>query len=263
MPRIDLIPECLYEPLTPYHYLYDNQPLRNILARIGMVNNTVDLDHIAIMGAAGSAGTIANRLTVSLEDNGELKPTAIDAAEHYIGMHTDDTDQSAFLDVSDTFVRMTERERDRLVMMDDEANLLNITFETAGPSATPVPFTNGTVTMANSLSTSWRYQSGKMYLDLAFPLESAHQHYYDIVPDNPDADFLTFYVPFEYIEGSLRVHINGIRLTEVDEIYHPTATQEWLLNKYTIDGIDPTKFTLDNAITSDDVMRIDYDRAFT
>jgi hypothetical protein len=261
MPRIDLIPECLYEPLTPYHYLYDNQPLRNILARIGMVNDAVDLDHIAIMGAAGSAGTLTNRLSVSMEDNGELKATSIDNAEHYIGMHTDDTDQSAFLTEDDTFVRMTDRERDKLLLIDDEANLLNITFEAPTPSAIPVPFTNGTLTLANSLSTSWRYQSGKMYLDLAFPIESAHQHYYDIIPDSDD--FLIFSVPLEYIEGSLRVHINGVRLTETNEIYHPTATQEWLLNKYTIDPLDATKFTLDNAITSDDVIKIDYDRDFT
>lgn len=179
MANIDLIPEIFYESFHPYHYLFDNMPLRNILTRISMVNDTASIDHLSIANAVGTAGSLSLRLDQSLEDDGTLKVSAIDTAMHGIEFHTDETDQSAFIEVDDTFVRMTERERARLDFMQDEANLLNITFETASPSNTPVDFTNGTVIFADSVSTAWRWETGKMYLDLGFPVAAAHQHSYE------------------------------------------------------------------------------------
>ena len=265
MPNIDLIPEVFYESFHPYHYLFDNMPLYNILARISMVNDTVDLDHIALRDAIGTAGSLATRLDTSLNDDGTLKSAAIDTANHGIEHHTDETDQSGFLLVGDTFVRMTERERAKLETVQDDANSIILNFETASPSNTPVDFTNGTIVFADSVSTAWRWQAGKIYLDLAFPVAAAHLHTYDTDPTNPTGDFRTYYVPVTYLDGSLRVYVNGIRLNEDDAIYHPGAipTTAWVLNKYTVDTINPKKFTLDNPLTANDIIKIDFDQSYT
>ncbi len=264
MPNIDLIPEVYYESYHPYYYLFDNMPLYNIVARIGLVNDTVTLDHLALNNAVGTAGSLSARLSTSLEDDGTLRSDAVDTSMHGIEHHTDETDQSAFLEIDDTFVRMTERERAKLDLIQDDANLLNLSFETASPSNTPVDFTNGTVVMADSVSTAWRWESGKMYLDLQFPIDAAHQHIYDVTPNNPSGDLLTFYVPLDYTDGSLRVFVNGSKLSEDSEIYHPGATpsSHWVLNKFTVDTINNKKFTLDNALTAHDVIKIDFDQAY-
>ena len=264
MPNIDLIPESLYEGFHPYHYLFDNMPLRNILWRISMVNSTVDIDHYVLSSAIGTAGSLGARLDVSLEDSGALKSSAIDTALHSIGEHTDTADQTAFLLPGDEFVRMTERERDKLELIQDEANALTITFETASPSNTPVDFTTGQIVLADSVSTAWRWEAGKMYLDMAFPTAAAHTHFYDITPTNPSGDFTNYFVPMAFVSGSLRVYVNGVRLNEDDEIYHPgpTPSHAWVLNKFTVDTIVPTKFTLDEALTVGDIIKIDFDRPY-
>lgn len=265
MPQIDLIPESLYQSFHPYHHLFDNMPLRNILARIGMVNDVVDIDHSVLTNCTGTAGSLDARLDASLNPDGSLQTTAVDLALHSIGEHTDTSDQSEFLESGDEFVRMTERERAKLDLIQDEANLLNIRFETASPSNTPVDFTNGTLILADSVSTAWRWEAGKMYLDLAFPVESAHTHFYDITPNNPSGDLQTYYVPLDYIEGSLRVYVNGTRLSEDGEIYHPgyIPTAEWTLNKFTVDESDTTMFTLDNELNENDVIKIDFIQSYT
>ena len=42
MPRIELIPEVLYQPQDPYHWEVDNLPLKNILRRQNLINLSVD-----------------------------------------------------------------------------------------------------------------------------------------------------------------------------------------------------------------------------
>lgn len=259
MPRIDLIPEVYYEALQPYHYLFDNMPLRNILARITMLNDTLEIDHGILSDSVGTAGSLALRLDASLEGNGYLKTSAVDAALHGIEAHTDTIDQSDFLLEDDEFVRMTERERDKLSLVQSSANWLTLNFETAGPSETPVNFDNGEVALADSVSTSWRYEDGKIYLDMNFPLEAAHRHYYSVVPTT--VDYQTFVIPLAYAEDSLRVYVNGVRLDSVDAIYHPgpTPSDDWVLNKYTA---ATDSFVLDQAVTEYDMVRIDFEVAF-
>lgn len=259
MPRIDLIPEVYYEALQPYHYLFDNMPIRNILARITMLNDTLEIDHGILSDSVGTAGSLALRLDASLEANGYLRTSAVDAAEHSIEHHTDTTDQSAFLLPDDEFVRMTERERDKLDLIESEANLITLNFETAGPSETPINYEDGEVIMSDSVSTSWRYEDGKIYLDLNFPLEAAHRHYYNISPTT--TDYQTFLIPVPYAEDSLRVYVNGVRINDTDAIYHPgpTPADDWILNKYTA---DTDSFVLDQTVTVDDVVKIDFDVAF-
>jgi hypothetical protein len=68
MPRIELIPEVLYNALNPYHVYYDNLPIKNIIARQDMMNSSIDKNTKQILDAVGSAGTLDNRLSASLEE---------------------------------------------------------------------------------------------------------------------------------------------------------------------------------------------------
>lgn len=268
MPNIDLVPEVYYNPSDPYHHTYDNKPLRNIIARQVAINNAVDRQAYDLGSAAGSAGSLHGRLAASLEDNGTLKTSAIDAALHSIGQHTDETDQSAFLATSDQFVRFTEREREKLELIQDEANQIDFNFETAGISDTPVEITTGTVVMADSVSTAWRYQAGKMYLDLQFSLDALHLHFYDVEPDydTGGTQYKDYEIPTypDFVDGSLRVYVNGTRLSEYESIYHPgdDPTADWVLNSFTSDAANG-KFSLATAITSDDVIRVDFERTIS
>lgn len=272
MPRIDLIPDaaCLYNALDPYHVTFDNKPLENILARQKLINDVVDIDHDILTSAKGSTPDLATRIDSSLELDGHLKTSAMDLALHSIESHTDTQDQSVFLLITDEFVRMTERERDKLILIADEATNISLSFESAGTiSGTPVDFSNGTVVFADSVSTSWRWESGiglgKIYLDLNFPLESAHVHFYDQAPLNPLGDFLTYYTTQDFADDSLRVFVNGVRLS-LDEVYCPVATATeisgWVLNKIdTIDAINK-KFVLMTPLTAYDLITVDFDRPY-
>jgi len=268
MPNIDLVPEVYYNPTDPYHHTYDNKPLTNIIARQVAINNAVDRQAADLGGAAGSSGSLYARLAASLEDNGNLKTSAVDLALHSSEEHTDGTDQSAFLLPADEFVRFTERERERLELIQDEANLIDFNFETAGMSDTPVEVLTGTVVMADSVSTAWRYQAGKMYLDLQFSLDALHLHFYDVEPeyDITGTQYKDYKIPTyaDYIDGSLRVFVNGTRISEYESLYHPgdDPTADWVLNSFTSTAASG-KFSLATAITSDDVIRVDFERTIT
>ena len=252
MPNIYSIPEVYYTGLMPYRHEFDNMPLRNILGRQTIINNAVDTNRNELDGAHGSASSVNARLSASLQDSGALKTSAVDAALHDIEEHTD----------SSTYVRMLSAERDKLTLIEDESNLIEFNFETAGASNTPVLFENGTVVMADSVSTAWRYQTGKMYLDLNFPLTAIHRHYYDIQPVHVSnyKNYKVNSVSTPYMTGSLRVYINGTRLGEDEAIYVPgeLPTDAWTLNKFTPTAAAGT-FKLDTAITASDVIRIDFD----
>jgi hypothetical protein len=62
------------------------------------------------------------------------------------------------------------------------------------------------------------------------------------------------------MEGSLRVYVNGIRLTASDSIYAagPLASDQWTSMTYTPNAAEGT-FAFTPAATEDDVIRIDFD----
>jgi len=255
MPRIDLIPEesCYYNALDPYYVDYDNQPLRNIIARQKLINTVVDRNDLDLANAKGTTGSLAERLSSSLEDDGYLKASAVDLSLHTMDAHTDTVN----------YVRMTADERDKLALIADEAKNISLEFETAGISNIPVDIDNGVVIFADSVSTSWRWETGKVYLDLNFPLEAAHSHFYDQAPTNPLGDFQTYYAPYDFIDGSLRVYINGSRVSQ-DESYHPgaTPTSSWVLNKLSSVNYITKQFVLMTAITAYDLITVDFDRPY-
>lgn len=258
MPRIELIPEVLYGPNDPIHWEIDNLPLKNILRRQNLINLALDNLIEQMRDAVGTQNTVANRLNQSINADGSLKATAIDAAQHSIEEHTD----------TDDFVRMTKLQSDKLDLVADEAT--NFGLQVFTDDTTFIEFAAGVLKLKPSSTVIPSVESPDILkLNLAFPAEAAHRHFYGLEPVPVNLitpDYLSYKVdstPSEYVEGSLRVYVNGVRLFEDVEVYAPGALVDdpWTLLKFTPDH-ENGLFELSAAITEDDVIRIDFDIAF-
>jgi hypothetical protein len=249
MPDIELIPVPLYDPLDVYHHVTDNRPLRGLIDRQEVMNSSLDDNSEILREAAGTQGTLANRLSQSLEEDGSLKLTAIDAALHSIEAHEDTVD----------FVRMTAAERAKLTLVSDDATALKLLVDTT-------TFDNETVELINSDTVTWTVQApNQIKADLTFPASAAHAHFYDRTPVQVDVDdfanWKTTSVATPFVEGTLRVYINGIRVSETGSVYvpnfaNPPAT--WALTTFTPDPEAGT-FELNREIAASDIIRIDFD----
>lgn len=266
MPQIELIPEVLHQPLDPYHHQFDNLPLRNILTRQDLINYAVDINSNILRDSIGSAGTLANRLAQSIADSGALISAAIDEAEHNIAYHTDGVRTISGSDIS--FVRMLEDERDKLTLISDEATALKVQVVT--PSTTQL-FTDETLEFVESSTITWSLTApNQIKANTTFPADAVHNHFYDLTPvrQNPSGsdytNWKTTSVPTVFIEDTLRVYINGIRISASDSVYVPGPDgpdDTWTLTTYTPNHSAGT-FALNRDIDSDDVIRIDFNTNF-
>lgn len=252
MPNIDLIPEVLYEAMQPYHYYYDNLPLRNILDRQQLINFAVDNNSKLLREAIGTQGTLANRLAQSIEDDGSLKTVAVDAALHSIAEHTD----------TDAFVRMTKNERDKLGLVSAGATALQMLFET---TAGDVSFSDEQVIFADSNTIVWEAEAPNVVrARTAFPTTAVHRHVYEATPvrAGTGTDYHNWKVTSintVFVEGSLRVYINGARIFSDVDVSVPDATYTtWTAIHFTPNHTNGT-FELSRDITSSDKIKIDFD----
>jgi len=260
MPRIELIPEVFYQGLQPYHVEYDNLPLKNILDRIEVINSAIDNASQILQESVGTQGTLANRLAQSIEDDGDLKTTAIDEALHAIGAHSD----GDYLGIS--YVRMTQDERDKIDLLSDDATALKLTVNTDIPSTTTVNFVDEEVELQPSDTIKWQFISpNKLRAVTAFPSSAAHQHAYD---GDPVLDSGSTYkinnIATPYVEGSSRVYVNGIRLSKTDSVYVPPSSGPdgtWILTTYTEDYANGL-FALNRVLDGADIIKVDYDRLY-
>lgn len=264
MPNINSVPEVLYEPNQPYHYYYDNLPLRNILTRIGLINIQVDTNADMIRGAAGSAGSIDSRLGVSLEADGSLKKASVDSSLHGIGHHEDGEGPDGV-----AYVRMTAEERAKLALVQSESNRLLLEIEDQFPTiGSYVEFTDGTLRLSNSSTIFFDFEAPNVLkAHSTFPPDVAHRHYYDRNPvaavspaDYKNYNTTTLSTP--YVEGSLRVYVNGVRLSDaavpVPNLTGSSFTPTFIEYKDASTG----SFRLNRAITGADTIRIDFDQHF-
>lgn len=239
----NLPPIQKYAALQPYHHYYDNLPIEDIEDQIFRVNAQVDLTANAVEESIGNVGSLAVRLNVSLEDNGDLKTSAIDSALHSIAEHTD----------GDGYVRMTDDERSKLTLIDSEATNLMIEIESISTTMT-WPNVDQTFSLANSDTIAWRYDSNRVYADTTFAKSLITIPSYDIkpIPISSDTVFKTTSVNTEYKAGTLRVYINGLRLTKSPKT----------IGGFSYTETNPTigTFTLNKPIVSGDIIRIDFDQ---
>jgi len=258
MPRIELIPEVYHQPNDPYHWEYDNLPLKNIIRRQNLINLSLDDVLEQMRDAIGTQGSVANRLNQSVNSDGSLKATAIDEALHSIEEHED----------TDDYVRMTKAESDKLANVADDASDVTLQVNTDGSNV--VTFDSGVVIFEESTTVAPAVTApNRIKFNLAFPVEAAHRHFYGLTPVHADLltpDYVNYKVnsgASEFVEGSLRVYINGVRIFETDEVYvpGPLITDPWTLLSVTPDHENGT-FALSEAISEDDIIRIDFDISF-
>lgn len=260
MPEINSIPEVLYEANQPYHHLYDNLPLKNILARIGMVNIQVDTNTDILRGAAGSVGSLNNRLDVSVEPNGELKTSAVDEAMHSIESHTD----------GDNYVRMSVAERNKLGLVLDGANMFRVEVEGLDGSFNSFPpvLENGVMRLVRSPSIFFEVSApNELAIHSNLPPDVAHRHHYDITPayDNPSSpsfqNYKTSSLNTPFMEGTLRVYLNGTRLTDqsIKVMNYASSSTSWTGTFVSSQNPEAGTFSLNRALHTNDVLRIDFD----
>ena len=271
MPDISKVPEVLYQGLQPYHVQYDNLPLANILTRIDLVNNQVDINADILRGANGTVGSLSNRLSVGINDDGTLKYAAVNNVLHNIGYHVDGTYDGV------DYVRMKSEERDKLSLIDSEANKLYIEIEDSIPVSaisavsyipSNITVSTGTLRFRSTDTVKFDFESPDVIKARSvFPVSSAHQHHYGLAPahqtpSTPDyKNFMTTSVNTPFMVGTLRVYVNGIRILDTTPTLVPaysdvsTWTETFISSSTNTNG----NFTLNRALASNDVIRIDFD----
>ena len=238
----NLIPVPKYQPLDPYHRNYDNLPIDVIETNLEILNNINNRVTNELDDSVGSAGSLSKRLNKSLKDNGDLKITSIDSVLHNISAHID----------GDGFVRMTDAERTKLSLIQDGATDLAIVMQVTPSTTISWPDINETISFVNSDTIEWRYESGLVYADTSFNKNLILTHHYDVTPNKVSgANYRTSVSNTPYKEYSLRVYINGVRLTSDDSI-----------DGYYYEETDPSvgTFSLNKSLVSGDKIRIDFDQ---
>jgi len=294
MPDLTKLPVPEYQANQPYHWTVDNVPLKTLAERDEVISNAVDMQSQILNDAAGTQGNIANRLNQSIDEDGNLKASAVNESSHNIAEHEDGTKEvdTAELDYYNStlgysevvnpvpFVRMLESERDKLSLIPGDATSVSIEFctdEVCTPSSV-ILFDQGKIQFQPSSFISWEVGLGPNTVKpvLNTSLQYAHRHYYDIEPvlvDSVTNEYDASGSSVAYIEGSLRVYINGTRISSEYEVFYPKnpsdtswGTSSNILkggsNKYTPDHSNGT-FTLLNSITEDDIIRVDFDVALS
>lgn len=243
MPNISSIPVPLFEQLDGYHYAVDNKPIQGLIDRLFLVNGQVDIDANILRECIGTAGTLANRLSQSLNDDGTIKTIAVDNCLHSIAEHTD----------GDGFVRMSLTERNKLSLIDPEATNLNIEVETISTTIAWPDDGGTTLSVKPSDTITWRTdETGALLADSAVAITVHAIHHYDVTPILVSgATYKTTSIDTAYKEETLRVYINGLRLTRdetIDGYYYTETSPE--------DGT----FTLNTTLGVSDILRIDFDQ---
>lgn len=263
----------LYSSEMPYHFIYDNIPLQALKRRDEILASGLDKNTLVLINAQGTQGSLSNRLNQSIDADGNLKSTAVDQALHNIAEHADGskTEDVGVLDYYQntlmypslvnpvSYVRMLHVERDKLSRVADEAT--NLSVELNLPSQIVI-FNDGSLILENSDTVEWTFTSPNIIKPMVnFSLDFVHRHYYDIDPITLDyQNYSVNVLSTPYMEGSLRVYLNGTRLSETTSVYAPgeTPSSTAYFITFTSDYANGT-FSLSSAITSSDIIRIDFD----
>jgi hypothetical protein len=285
LPSIELVDVPLYQANQPYNHVEDNIPIQGLIDRILLVNNQVDIDATTLRDAIGSVGSLAARLAASLNDDGSLKANAVDNTAHNIAEHSDGV--IVISDISYSYVRMTAEERSKLALVSDDATNLTLKVEITGGTPSnisnlsvvdidEVVFQGGQIALRGSDAITWRLDvDGALIADTTFPAAARHRHYYDVTPTHQNAlspDYQSYKVAYPYKEASMRVFVNGVRLSTSVEVMVPTifgaSGPTWVPLKFTEDtatsgSVIGGKFSLSDSITSSEDIRVDFDALYT
>jgi hypothetical protein len=246
-----------YQPGDPYHWEYDNKPLRSLAKRDEILAQQVN-NLISILQNQGvDIGDLLARLAVSLNEDGTLKKEAVDLCLHHISEHVD----------GDGFVRMTDAERLKL------ASVLTVEFKNKNDISLGV-VDNGKLIFKNSDGVTWDLNDNVVRANLAIPL-CYHQHFYQVPPIRvEDSGGVSYYVNYSNFKpGSLRVYINGSKIGAYNPqnpayYYYPSildrnnliTVSSWK-KVYFVENANSGTFTFSSDVDSTDQILVDFDIA--
>ena len=273
MPQLKIVQ--LYQGLQPYFYDVDNLPITDLIENDNRINTACDANSQLISDAIGNAGSLALKLNTCMDSLGNLLQTAVDNAQHHIGEHYEAIVNPL---VNDYYVIMMNSERQKLSSVTDNATALTISMWSGayGGNLVETLYTNEHVEFIPSETINWTtsIQSGHQYVSAQLAFGGAFvQHNYGATPTA--SDYRDYTVPTgNYVSGTLRVYINGIRLLESPSfansnlLYVPSYVNaptsiSWVQNSYEEVDPDSGTFTLYNAITVYDTIQVDFDLSLT
>jgi hypothetical protein len=275
--EIDGVP--LYKPSDPYHYDFDNKPIKSLVERdnilLGLINKNTKL----LRDSAGDLGELPIRLNQSIDSLGNLKPDSVDSVLHNIANHTDGRKEISEDEVlyyeslgyavpnNPKFVRMLEDERSKLSQVESQANNIKISVEQEDGDY--YVFENGIVKIQNSNTIDCEVTcDNSIKFHSKFPVDVAHQHYYGIEPHSDNSkDYKVNGIP-KFKENSLRVFINGTRVQLCDGdcqnrtfTSYPTFQGGNVLWRtiYFVEDSQNASFSFSDFLNPTDQVLVDYD----
>ena len=259
MPQINKIDVPRHRPQDPYHHTYDNIPADALSRRINLVNNSVDANTSSIVSASGTTGSLNNRISKSLHNNGELKKEAVENTAHSVGSHADDVwDDPADYQIWQAsrkapFVRMTKDESEKLAKIQNEANRLIVLLDTSKDQTQTI--NSGSLHLGKSGDIEWIVESdGKVNAILRQDVIRRITHHVPSLNASKDAFSVDGIVPVDLF-AHVKVFVNGTQLFPESPIPIPTTEQTSGVRLLTYDR-NNGYFTLSNALLSTDVVWI-------
>lgn len=283
MPDLSKVPTPEYNPLHPYHWEYDNIPIKTLALRDELINAELENNSKILRLGAGTQGNISNRINQSIDQDGNLKSSSVDESMHSVASHSDGSLSVGEAELDHikmvlgyesvvnpvSFVRMLDAERSKLSMVADEATNINFEVYTA---SNIVSISEGSISFQPSDTIAWDITaptspSAPYVIKPMLGISStfAHGHYYGVEPITSDyKNYTVTMMGTPYMDGSLRVYVNGTRIDKTSSIYTPGSNpgMDWTLNSYSED-FENGSFSLENEVSPSDTVRIDFDVSLT
>lgn len=275
--EIDGVP--LYKPSDPYHYDFDNKPIKSLVERdkilLGLINKNTKL----LKDSAGNLGELPIRLNQSIDSLGALKPESVDSTSHNIASHADGRKEISEDEIlyyeslgysvgnNPKFVRMLEDERGKLSQIESRANNLKISVEQEDGDY--YVFENGIMKIQNSNTIYSEVTcDNSIKFHSKFPVDVAHHHYYGVEPITDDnKNYKINGIP-KFKENSLRVFVNGNRIQSCQEdcenktfSNYPTFLNNSVSWKpiYYSENSENASFSFSDFLNPTDQVLVDYD----
>jgi hypothetical protein len=275
--EIDGVP--LYKPSDPYHYDFDNKPIKSLVERDKILLGLITRNTKVLKDSAGDLGELPIRIDQSIDSLGNLKTESIDVADHNIANHVDGRREITEDEISyyeslgysipnnPKFVRILQEERDKLSQIESQANSLKISVEQQDGDY--YTFENGIVKLQNTDTIECEVTcDNSIKFHSKFPVDVAHQHYYGVEPvsDN-NQDYKIHGIP-KFKKYTLRVFVNGFRIQLCEQdcenrtfSSYPTfysGSVMWKSLFFEENG-DNASFSLSEPLNDTDQILVDYD----
>jgi len=287
-PLVDAYGVPLYQPNDPYHFDFDNKPIKTLAIRDQILSNQINILTQIIRESAGDLGSLTSRLDQSIERDGNLKTDAVDQANHNIAHHSDGTrlitqqeideyiSLGYILSTTPEFVVMLRAERDKLSQISSDAN--NITFKFPGMVN---PVDGGLVEFQDSYGIYWEVSNPNDENLVVKPIlnnATDHKHFYEVSPILVGGEYQISGVQ-RFKKDTLRVYVNGVRIPScsqacsyADGVYFPSFSSNvttlppqskspnnlWN-NLYFTEMSESAKFILSSTLSANDKVFVDYE----